>query len=92
MTKSFSNSQTNLKQPQHMHSITARSVSKEFREELKLSMPEPPIIHPGGAKNLPNGSEDPAKEGKSDTKPDSPVPEPGSLRNKLAFFEQLNKH
>ncbi|XP_077299079.1 myosin-7a binding protein isoform X2 [Arctopsyche grandis] len=39
ITKTLSNNQASLKQPLHMHSLTARSISKEFRDELKQSMP-----------------------------------------------------
>lgn len=72
----------------HMHSLTARSISKEFRDELRMSMPINKIIHPGGTK--PNGINDTISEGK-DSRPESPIPEPGSLKNKLAFFEKISK-
>ncbi|XP_059058422.1 uncharacterized protein LOC131851876 [Achroia grisella] len=68
----------------YMHSLTARSVSKEFREELKLSRPNP-ITVPGGSKEIPEG-EDVTKES---SRPGSPQPEPGNLKSKLAFFESL---
>lgn len=68
-----------------MHSLTARSISKEFRDELKLSMPTP-ITVPGGSKEIPEGTEEVTKES---SRPGSPMPEPGTLKNKLAFFESL---
>ncbi|XP_062524498.1 uncharacterized protein LOC101745080 isoform X2 [Bombyx mori] len=69
----------------YMHSLTARSISKEFRDELKLSMPTP-ITVPGGSKEIPEGTEEVTKES---SRPGSPMPEPGTLKNKLAFFESL---
>ncbi|XP_073958084.1 uncharacterized protein isoform X4 [Choristoneura fumiferana] len=68
-----------------MHSLTARSISKEFREELKMSMATPLKV-PGGSKEIPEGTEDVTKES---SRPGSPLPEPGSLKTKLAFFESL---
>ncbi|CAG4989043.1 unnamed protein product [Colias eurytheme] len=69
----------------YMHSLTARSISKEFREELKLSMPTS-IKVPGGTKEIPEGTEEVVKES---SRPGSPVPEPGTIKTKLAFFESL---
>ncbi|XP_050680452.1 uncharacterized protein LOC126976256 isoform X3 [Leptidea sinapis] len=69
----------------YMHSLTARSISKEFREELKMSMPTS-IKVPGGAKELPEGIDEIVKES---SRPSSPVPEPGTIKTKLAFFESL---
>ncbi|XP_069362988.1 uncharacterized protein M7BP isoform X1 [Maniola hyperantus] len=69
---------------QYMHSLTARSISKEFREELKLSMPTP-HQHPGGSKDIPEGEE----VTRESSRPGSPVPEPGTIKSKLAFFESL---
>lgn len=69
-----------------MHSLTARSISKEFREELKLSMPTT-LKTPGGSKNLPEGIEEVSRE--SEERDESPLPEPGNIKNKLAFFESL---
>ncbi|XP_047532772.1 uncharacterized protein LOC125067912 isoform X2 [Vanessa atalanta] len=71
----------------YMHSLTARSISKEFREELKLSMATPLKI-PGGAKEIPEGTEDITRES---SRPGSPVPEPGTIKTKLAFFESLKE-
>ncbi|KAM3960908.1 myosin-7a binding protein [Aphomia sociella] len=68
----------------YMHSLTARSISKEFREELKLSMATPLTV-PGGSKEIPEGEE----VTKESSRPGSPVPEPGSIKTKLAFFESL---
>ncbi|CAK1544376.1 unnamed protein product [Leptosia nina] len=75
--------------PKHMfmHSLTARSISKEFREELKLSRPTN-ITVPGGAKESPEGADEVLKES-SPERPESPVPEPGTIKTKLAFFESL---
>ncbi|KAH9631630.1 hypothetical protein HF086_006622 [Spodoptera exigua] len=70
---------------QYMHSLTARSISKEFREELKLSM-STPLTVPGGSKEIPEGIEEVTKES---SRPGSPVPEPGTIKTKLAFFESL---
>lgn len=67
-----------------MHSLTARSISKQFREELKLSMAIPLTI-PGGSKEIPEGEE----VTKESSRPSSPVPEPGTIKTKLAFFEGL---
>ena len=67
-----------------MHSLTARSISKEFREELKLSLATPLTV-PGGAKELPEGEE----IMRESSRPGSPVPEPGTIKSKLAFFESL---
>lgn len=69
----------------YMHSLTARSISKEFREELKLSM-STPLTVPGGSKEIPEGIEEVTKES---SRPGSPLPEPGTIRTKLAFFESL---
>ncbi|XP_068626267.1 uncharacterized protein M7BP isoform X2 [Battus philenor] len=69
----------------YMHSLTARSISKEFREELKLSMATPLTV-PGGSKDFPEGIEEVTKES---SRPGSPVPEPGTIKTKLAFFESL---
>lgn len=69
----------------YMHSLTARSISKEFREELKLSM-STPLTVPGGAKGFPEGIEEVTKES---SRPGSPLPEPGTIKTKLAFFESL---
>ncbi|KAJ8736675.1 hypothetical protein PYW08_007331 [Mythimna loreyi] len=69
----------------YMHSLTARSISKEFREELKLSM-STPLTVPGGSKVIPEGIEEVTKES---SRPGSPVPEPGTIKTKLAFFESL---
>lgn len=69
----------------YMHSLTARSISKEFREELKLSM-STPLTVPGGSKEIPEGIEEITKES---SRPGSPVPEPGTIKTKLAFFESL---
>ncbi|XP_039753834.1 uncharacterized protein LOC120629111 isoform X2 [Pararge aegeria] len=69
---------------QYMHSLTARSISKEFREELKLSMATPHTV-PGGAKDIPEGEE----VTRESSRPGSPVPEPGTIKSKLAFFESL---
>ncbi|XP_035454923.2 uncharacterized protein LOC118279336 isoform X7 [Spodoptera frugiperda] len=69
----------------YMHSLTARSISKEFREELKLSM-STPLTVPGGSKEIPEGIEEVTKES---SRPGSPVPEPGTIKTKLAFFESL---
>ncbi|XP_052743754.1 uncharacterized protein LOC112050963 isoform X2 [Bicyclus anynana] len=69
---------------QYMHSLTARSISREFREELKLSMPTPLTV-PGGAKDIPEGEE----VTRESSRPGSPVPEPGTIKSKLAFFESL---
>lgn len=69
----------------YAHSITARSISKQFREELKLSMATPLTV-PGGSKDIPEGTEDITKES---SRPGSPVPEPGTIKNRLAFFESL---
>ncbi|XP_046973276.1 uncharacterized protein LOC124539862 isoform X2 [Vanessa cardui] len=71
----------------YMHSLTARSISKEFREELKLSMATPLKV-PGGAKEIPEGTEDITRES---SRPGSPVPEPGTIKTKLAFFESLKE-
>ncbi|KAI5632867.1 hypothetical protein NE865_14423 [Phthorimaea operculella] len=65
-------------------SITARSVSKEFREELKMSMATPLTV-PGGSKEIPEGEE----IIKESSRPGSPLPEPGTIKSKLAFFESL---
>lgn len=69
-----------------MHSLTARSISKEFREGLKLSMPTPLKV-PGGTNEVPEGIEEVTKE--STENPESPLPEPGTIKSKLAFFESL---
>ncbi|XP_061708264.1 uncharacterized protein LOC133518613 isoform X4 [Cydia pomonella] len=69
----------------YMHSLTARSISKEFREELKLSMATPLKV-PGGSNEIPEGTEDVIKES---SRPPSPMPEPGTIKTKLAFFESL---
>lgn len=69
----------------YMHSLTARSISKEFREELKLSM-STPLTVPGGSKEIPEGTDEVTKESIT---PGSPLPEPGTLKTKLAFFESL---
>ncbi|XP_072947710.1 uncharacterized protein M7BP isoform X2 [Epargyreus clarus] len=69
----------------YMHSLTARSISKEFRDELKLSMATPLTV-PGGSKEIPEGTEEVTKES---SRPGSPLPEPGSIKTKLAFFESL---
>lgn len=68
-----------------MHSLTARSISKQFREGLKLSMATPLKV-PGGAKEVPEGIEEVIKE---EERPVSPLPEPGTIKSKLAFFESL---
>lgn len=67
----------------YMHSLTARSITKEFREGLKQSM-STPIKVPGGSKDVPDG--DITRES---SRPGSPVPEPGTIKSKLAFFESL---
>lgn len=67
-----------------MHSLTARSISKQFREELKLSMATPLKV-PGGSKDIPEGEE----VIKESSRPGSPLPEPGTIKTKLAFFESL---
>uniref|UniRef100_A0A1E1WC04 Uncharacterized protein n=1 Tax=Pectinophora gossypiella TaxID=13191 RepID=A0A1E1WC04_PECGO len=72
------------KQKQYMHSLTARSISREFREELKLSMATPLKV-PGGSKEIPEGEE----VTKESSRPGSPLPEPGTIKTKLAFFESL---
>ncbi|XP_075991845.1 myosin-7a binding protein isoform X2 [Anticarsia gemmatalis] len=69
----------------YMHSLTARSISKEFRDELKLSM-STPLTVPGGSKEIPEGIEEVTKES---SRPGSPLPEPGTIKTKLAFFESL---
>ncbi|KPJ15370.1 hypothetical protein RR48_03160 [Papilio machaon] len=69
----------------YMHSLTARSISKEFRDELKLSLATPLTV-PGGSKAIPEGTEEVTKES---SRPGSPVPEPGTIKTKLAFFESL---
>ncbi|CAB3240124.1 unnamed protein product [Arctia plantaginis] len=69
----------------YMHSLTARSISKEFREELKLSM-STPLTVPGGSKEMPEGTDEVTKESIT---PGSPLPEPGTIKTKLAFFESL---
>lgn len=66
-----------------MHSLTARSITKEFREGLKLSM-STPIKVPGGSKEIPDGAVT-----RESSRPGSPVPEPGTIKTKLAFFEGL---
>ncbi|XP_048489502.1 uncharacterized protein LOC105386820 isoform X6 [Plutella xylostella] len=68
---------------QYMHSLTARSISREFREELKLSMATP-LKTPGGSNDAPDG-----EIMKESSRPGSPLPEPGTLKTKLAFFESL---
>ncbi|XP_053619107.1 uncharacterized protein M7BP isoform X2 [Plodia interpunctella] len=68
----------------YMHSLTARSISKEFREELKMSMATPLTV-PGGSKEIPEGEE----VTKESSRPGSPLPEPGTIKTKLAFFESL---
>lgn len=68
-----------------MHSLTARSISREFREELKLSMATPLTV-PGGSKEIPEGTDEVANE---TVRPGSPVPVPGTIKSKLAFFESL---
>lgn len=68
-----------------MHSLTARSISREFREELKLNMATP-LKTPGGTKEVPEGIEEVTKES---SRPGSPMPEPGTIKTKLAFFESL---
>ncbi|XP_052748825.1 uncharacterized protein LOC113518558 isoform X2 [Galleria mellonella] len=73
-----------LSSKMYMHSLTARSVSKEFREELKLSRPNPLKV-PGGSKEIPEGEE----ITKESSRPGSPQPEPGTIKSKLAFFESL---
>ncbi|XP_030021103.2 uncharacterized protein LOC115440786 isoform X3 [Manduca sexta] len=74
-----------VSKPIYMHSLTARSISKEFREELKLSMATPLTV-PGGSKEIPEGIEEVTKES---SRPGSPLPEPGTIKSKLAFFESL---
>ncbi|XP_047520679.1 uncharacterized protein LOC125059993 isoform X3 [Pieris napi] len=71
----------------YMHSLTARSISKQFREELKLSKPTS-IKVPGGANEIPEGADEVVKE-HSPERPPSPVPTPGTIKTKLAFFESL---
>ncbi|XP_045488615.1 uncharacterized protein LOC110994984 isoform X3 [Pieris rapae] len=71
----------------YMHSLTARSISKQFREELKLSKPTS-IKVPGGANEIPEGADEVLKE-YSPERPPSPVPVPGTIKTKLAFFESL---
>ncbi|CAH3970833.1 unnamed protein product [Pieris brassicae] len=71
----------------YMHSLTARSISKQFREELKLSKPTS-IKVPGGANEIPEGADEVVKE-YSPERPPSPVPVPGTIKTKLAFFESL---
>lgn len=68
-----------------MHSLTARSISREFREELRMSMPRS-LKTPGGTNELPEGIEEVSKES---SRPGSPLPEPGTIKTKLAFFESL---
>ncbi|CAH0592126.1 unnamed protein product [Chrysodeixis includens] len=68
----------------YMHSLTARSISKEFREELKLSM-STPLTVPGGVRECPEGEEVSSEA----ARPGSPLPEPGTIKTKLAFFESL---
>lgn len=45
-----------------------------------------PITVPGGSKEIPEGIEDVTKES---SRPGSPLPEPGTIKTKLAFFESL---
>lgn len=45
-----------------------------------------PLTVPGGSKEIPEGTEEITKES---SRPGSPVPEPGTIKNRLAFFESL---
>lgn len=90
ITKTLSNNQAPSKQPLHMHSLTARSISKEFRDELKQSTQIITKTHPGGSKIIPNGTEELIKEGNSPNDVQNDIPKAGFLKNKLAFFEKLN--
>lgn len=74
-----------------MHSITARSISKEFREELKLSMPTKTKTHPGGSKIISNGTNYQMNDINSTKETVEKIPETGSLKNKLAFFENISR-
>ncbi|XP_053690101.1 uncharacterized protein LOC128738769 isoform X2 [Sabethes cyaneus] len=56
------------------HSITARSLSKQIREELKTNATDDHKVHGGHA---------------SPERPSSPVFEPGHLRSSIQFFENL---
>jgi hypothetical protein len=82
--------ENSAKKPQHMHSLTARSISKEFREGLKLSMPET-SMHPGGSKQTPTDIDTLVKGSSNSNSSENLILTPGSLKNKLAFFEQLTK-
>ncbi|XP_055630957.1 uncharacterized protein LOC129771390 isoform X3 [Toxorhynchites rutilus septentrionalis] len=57
------------------HSITARSLSKQIREELKTNVTDDNKVHVGHA---------------SPERPSSPVFPPGHLRNSIQFFENLS--
>lgn len=91
VNKTISNSHLPLKQPLHMHSITARSISKEFRDELKLSMPTITKTHPKAKKNILNDSNHQTEDVNYSNKTEEQVPETGSLKNKLAFFENIGR-
>lgn len=47
-----------------------------------------PLTVPGGSKEMPEGTEDITRES---SRPGSPVPEPGTIKSKLAFFESLKQ-
>ncbi|XP_055536862.1 mucin-17-like isoform X4 [Wyeomyia smithii] len=57
------------------HSITARSLSKQIRDELKTNATDDHKVHGGGHA--------------SPERPSSPVFEPGHLRSSIQFFENL---
>lgn len=73
-----------IKTPRQMHSLTARSLSKEFREGLRQISVKPQVqslIIEATEKNSTN----------LDKSIDIDVIAPGKIKNELEFWEQLQK-
>nr|CAD7432840.1 unnamed protein product [Timema monikensis] len=86
-----------------VHSLTARSMTREFREGLRRNFPvamDRNVYNTAGSDSSLTGAKSPVngRDG-YDTTPGytsdesgtvSPVPAPGQMRNNIAFWEQMN--
>ncbi|XP_060826442.1 uncharacterized protein LOC132912762 isoform X3 [Bombus pascuorum] len=80
--------------PRQMHSLTARSLSKQFREGLRQipnKVTSPPASHV--VMEQPNITENQTEvvQGKSDVSNDTNVILPGKLKSNIIFWEQMQR-
>lgn len=84
-----------VESPRQMHSLTARSLSKQFREGLKQipnKVVSPPASYvPMEQSDMPENQTEVAQVKSDNVSNDTTVILPGKLKSNIIFWEQMQK-